>query len=180
MSTGAVGGASSATNNAAQQNDGQRGLKMDDFLKLMITEMQNQDPLNPLENHQILQQISQMREIEASDQLKRTLENVLLGQNLVSASAMIGKHIAGLTESNEEVTGVVERVSIDDSSSPRLHVGDHVLRLRNVRAILPGEQPAPDAPDPGESESNSAIGSGPESPQQPTDPDVPGIEESIS
>ena len=42
---------------------------LDDFLKLMIAELQNQDPLDPMENSEMLQQLSQMRSIGATDKL---------------------------------------------------------------------------------------------------------------
>src|SRR6476619_6266517 len=77
-------------------NDALRGLDMDQFLKLMIAELQNQDPLKPMENSEILQQISQIRDIGATDKMTSTLDAVLLEQNLSAASAMIGKQIHGL------------------------------------------------------------------------------------
>ncbi len=116
-------------------NDALRGLELADFLKLMITELQNQDPLSPLENTQILQQISQIREIESSSQLNNTLEAVLLGQNLSSASSLIGKEIRGLSDDGERIEGIVDRVSVTDGK-PKLHVGDKDVGLRNISEIL--------------------------------------------
>ena len=59
---------------ASQSNtdDALRGLGMDDFLKLMITQMQNQDPLDPMSNSEMLQQISQIRAIGATAELSET------------------------------------------------------------------------------------------------------------
>ena len=110
-------------------------LGMDEFLKMMITELQHQDPLNPMDNTQILEQIGQMREIVASDQLTDTLESVLLGQNLATASSMIGRLIVALTDDAGEITGRVDRVSIVDGE-PKLNVGEHTIDLRNVSQIL--------------------------------------------
>ena len=52
---------------------------MNTFLKLMITELQQQDPLNPMDNKDMLNQIAQIRAVGASDQLTKTLNSVLLG-----------------------------------------------------------------------------------------------------
>ena len=64
-----------------QQNptgkDAFQQLELGDFIKLMVTELQHQDPMNPMDNTQILQQMSQMRAIAASDQLNETLQSVL-------------------------------------------------------------------------------------------------------
>jgi len=120
------------------RNEALRGLDLDQFLKLMITELQNQDPLNPMENSEILQQITQIREIEATGRLSETLDAVLLGQNLNSASSMIGKKVralAGQGGEGEEVAGVVDRVSVADGK-PLLHIGDKSFALDRVREIV--------------------------------------------
>ena len=134
-STSGVGGTS---NNGSQgtNSDALRGLDMDQFLKLMIAELQNQDPLNPMENSEMLQQISQIREIGSTDKLTKTLDAVLLGQNLTTASGMIGALVSGLGEDLDPLAGVVERVSVTDGT-PRLHIGDRTMTLNNVGEVLP-------------------------------------------
>lgn len=88
-------------------------LDLDSFLNLMIAELQNQDPLNPLENDQLLAQISQIREVGATDRLTETLDSVLLGQNISSATNLIGAEVEALTDDGERVSGNVRRVTID-------------------------------------------------------------------
>ena len=83
-----------------------------DFLNLMIAELQNQDPLNPMENDELMAQIGQIREIEASDQLTQTLEAVLLGQNISSATNLIGADVRALNQTGDWVEGNVSIVSI--------------------------------------------------------------------
>ncbi len=85
---------------------------LDDFLKLMIVELQNQDPLNPLENDKLLAQISQIREVGATEQLSSTLNAVLLGQNISSATNLIGADVVALNESGQRVSGNVRVVTI--------------------------------------------------------------------
>jgi flagellar basal-body rod modification protein FlgD len=96
--------------------------------------MQNQDPLSPLENHQILQQISQIREIESTDRFRQTLDAVLLGQNLSNASGLIEKQVKALSDSGAEVAGVVQRVSVAEGDV-RVHIGEHSIKLTNIREI---------------------------------------------
>jgi flagellar basal-body rod modification protein FlgD len=134
METGAIG---STPSTAAEQdrNEALRDLDMDQFLQLMITELQNQDPLNPLDNAEILQQISQIREIGATGRLTETLEAVLLGQNLTSATGMIGKTVKALSDDAKEVSGLVDRVSVTNGET-RLHIGDKAIRLKNVKEVL--------------------------------------------
>ena len=135
METGAISSTPPAATGAQDRNDALRDLDMDQFLKLMITELQNQDPLNPLENAEILQQISQIREIGATGRLTETLESVLLGQNLTSATSMIGKTVKAMSDDAKEVSGLVDRVTVTDGE-PRLHIGDKAVRLKNVKEVL--------------------------------------------
>jgi len=104
-------------NNTDAIND----LELGTFLKLMIAELQNQDPLNPLDNKDMLAQISQIREVGATDKLTKTLESVLLGQNIASATNLIGADITALSDDAESVEGIVDRVSID-KGEPKLHI----------------------------------------------------------
>lgn len=114
---GAGSGSTSAT--SATGSDAFNDIDLNVFLNLMITELQNQDPLNPLENDELLAQISQIREVGATDKLTETLEAVLLGQNVSSATNLIGADVVALTDNGERVDGNVQSVTITDGQ-PRL------------------------------------------------------------
>jgi len=91
------------------------------FLKLLITELQNQDPLNPLDNSEMLAQINQIREVGATDRLTATLESVLLGQNIASSTNLIGADVDAVSDDNQRVSGTVTRVTIENGK-PKLHL----------------------------------------------------------
>jgi flagellar basal-body rod modification protein FlgD len=65
----------------------------DRFMKLLVTQMRNQDPLNPLDNAQVTSQLAQLSTVTGIDKLNETVSalnaNFLSGQNLQAAS-MIG------------------------------------------------------------------------------------------
>ncbi len=96
-------------------------LDLDAFLKLLITEMQNQDPLNPMDNSEMLAQINQLREIGSTDKLTSTLDSVLLGQNITSSTNLIDKEIQAVSDDGQKVSGTVTRVSIEEGQ-PKLHL----------------------------------------------------------
>lgn len=129
----------------ATKATGISGVKLDDFLKLLIAELQNQDPLNPTDNDKILQQISQIRSIESTTQLGETLESVKLGQNLASASALIDRQIRALADDGAEVEGKVSRVTVDKGIA-KLIVGDKTVTLSNLREIVAPTATAAPAP----------------------------------
>ncbi len=135
MDVSGVSGSSSATGRVAA--DALRDLDVDNFLQLMIAELQNQDPLNPMDNAQMLQQISQMRQIGATDSLSETLEAVLFGQSISNASSLIGREVRALGDDGNEVTGYVEKVAVADGQV-KVYLGTNAVSLSNIREILPG------------------------------------------
>jgi flagellar basal-body rod modification protein FlgD len=146
----AVGVPGTRGQQANEANQPLRELDLSEFIKLMVTELQNQDPLNPMENSEILSQISQIREIEASDKMTKTLEGlltsqdaVLLGQSLANAGTLIGKKVTGQAATTvdgevhiENVTGVVDRVSID-AGKATIHMGEKKFPLDKLLDIRP-------------------------------------------
>lgn len=142
METSGVGASSSAAS-SNDQNDALRGLELGNFIELMVAELQNQDPLDPMENTEILQQISQIREIDVSARMGETLDAVLAGQNFAAASSMVGKYVRALTDADGYTAGVVDSVSVIDGDI-QLHIGDQSVALDKVSEIF-NQQPDDDA-----------------------------------
>lgn len=126
-----------ASNN--NTNAGFNDVDLDEFLQLLITEMQNQDPLDPMENSEMLQQIGQIREIGATDALRDTLTQLSDSQQLVTASGLIGREVDALADDSTEVSGVVDRVTVetteDGARNIKVHVDQKTIDIRNVRQI---------------------------------------------
>ncbi len=108
-------------NQSLATTDAINDIDLGTFLEIMIAELQNQDPLNPLDNKDMLAQISQLREVGATDKLTETLESVLLGQNIASATSLIGADIDAVSDDNQRISGTVSRVSLEDGD-PKLHL----------------------------------------------------------
>lgn len=85
-----------ATQTTTQQDGGLAKLSSDYtmFLRLLTTQMQNQDPLSPMDSSQYTQQLVQYSQVEQSIQQTGALKDILarLGsQDMMQASALIGK-----------------------------------------------------------------------------------------
>ncbi|HEU5432969.1 MAG TPA: flagellar hook capping FlgD N-terminal domain-containing protein [Thermomicrobiales bacterium] len=112
-------------------------LTPDDFLKMLITELQNQDPMNPTDNGQILQQISEMSNIQATSSLTTSLNSMLTEQNLSAASALVGKTVQGLADDGSTASGVVDSVTIANGTA-KLNIGQQTVSLTNIQQITSG------------------------------------------
>ncbi|MGA7829278.1 MAG: flagellar hook assembly protein FlgD [Geobacteraceae bacterium] len=72
------------------------GMDKDDFLKLFITQLQNQDPLNPMDATQQLSQLAQLTQVEQSYNTNSNLQNIVsaLGDSSsLSAVSFVGKEV---------------------------------------------------------------------------------------
>jgi flagellar basal-body rod modification protein FlgD len=133
--------AAQATSPAATAGKGFNSFDSDQFMSLLIAEMQNQDPLEPMKNSDMVQQISQIRNIGATDQLTSTLSTLRESQELVTASGLIGQTVQGLADDASDVDGVVDRITVqvdseNDARKVKVHVGNQTMEIRNIRTIL--------------------------------------------
>lgn len=111
MSAGAISGAASAVTGAA----GAFGnLKSEDFIKIMISELANQDPFEPQDSGALLEQLSSLSNIESQQSLQSKLETLVLQNQIASAGGLIGKVVAGLDGANDSVEGQVQSVRVAD------------------------------------------------------------------
>ncbi len=68
----------------------------DDFLKLLVTQMRYQDPMNPMDNAQMTSQIAQLNTVEGINQLNTTVSSLqasLMATQSMQSASLIGKTI---------------------------------------------------------------------------------------
>ena len=135
----AVDVAAAAESTGQASKDAWSDVSLESFMKLLITELQSQDPLDPMNNKEILDQMSQIREIESNQHLSNTLESVMLGQTVSTAASLLGRTVSALSDNAEWIKGRVDKISIEDGI-PKLHVGDDTVDLKNVSEILPPQE----------------------------------------
>jgi flagellar basal-body rod modification protein FlgD len=90
---------------------GYSALTSEDFTKIIISELANQDPLSPSDTNALLQQLSTIRSIQSDIDLSDKLKTLVTENQLASASNMIGKVVGGLDEENFRVIGQANSVS---------------------------------------------------------------------
>jgi len=91
------------------------GLKTEDFIKMMVTQLQNQDPLEPAKNQELLAQMSQIGQLESQTQLQESLKGLVLQNSLGAAGNLIGRMVQGMDDNGEELEGVVSSVRVEDN-----------------------------------------------------------------
>lgn len=104
----AVSSISSPNPNLGQ---GVSGLTTEDFTKLILTELSNQDPLAPNDTNTLLQQMSTLRSIQSNMDLSSNLSDITQQNEFIAAAAMIGKKVSGLNVDLERTQDTVTSVS---------------------------------------------------------------------
>ena len=138
MTTSGVGstsgtGSTSSTSKKSNPYD----LKTEDFIKMMITQLQNQDPTEPVKNEELLAQMSQISQLQSSSTLTTTLQGLNLQNQIGSASSLIGKSVKGLDSNGAPVGGIVNSIKVVGNNVQLQLDSGQALGLGNVTDIAP-------------------------------------------
>ncbi len=91
--------------------DGKLG--KEDFLQLLVLQLQMQDPLEPVKNEDFIAQLAQFNSLEQLVNLNTTMEDFNKLQTLTSSSALLGKEVEAQDDSGATVEGIVKEVQFD-------------------------------------------------------------------
>ncbi len=106
-------------------------LDKDAFLRLLVEQLKNQDPLDPLKNEDFIAQLAQFNSLEEMINLNESFATMAQAQQLSQASGLVGQTIAFQDSEGEMYTGMVESVTVEDGV-PALQVGDHSVSLDDI------------------------------------------------
>jgi flagellar basal-body rod modification protein FlgD len=113
----------SATNPVKSANDAGSA---DRFLKLLVTQLQNQDPLNPLDNAQITSQMAQINTVSGIEKLNTTVQGLngqFMQMQVLQGTALVGRDVTlpgnklaledGAGTAGFELAGPADRVTVE-------------------------------------------------------------------
>ena len=101
-------------------------LDKDAFLKLLLTELKYQDPLNPTDDKAFIAQMAQFSTLEQMQNMSKVL-------SLSQSCSMIGRQISAQTK-DREISGIAEAVVIRNGA-PYIRVGGDEAALESVTSI---------------------------------------------
>ncbi len=109
-----------------------------DYMKLLITQLQNQNPLEPLNNNEMASQLAQFSQLQQLESMNSSFAEVLAVANHTYANSLIGKEVSFLGETAAGAVdiqrGVVEQVYKQNEEN-FLIVGDYVLGLEDIISV---------------------------------------------
>ncbi|MDT8901296.1 flagellar hook capping FlgD N-terminal domain-containing protein [Anaeroselena agilis] len=121
-----TGTTDTGTTTTRQAND---SMGKDEFLKLLITQLQNQDPLSPMNDTDFIAQMAQFSGLEQ-------MQNMNTMMQTTKATSMIGSLVTWANDKGELLSGVVTGVQIVNGQ-PKLMIGDTQIDVDKVATVEP-------------------------------------------
>jgi len=131
MSISALSTATNA-NSSSGQTQRKVTLNQEDFLNLLITQLQNQDPTAPMDSTQMASQMAQFSTLNALNDISTSLQNLNASQatlTTLQASSLIGKTV-NVNGNTLSVTGVTV-----ENGTTYLNCGSEKISLSDITAI---------------------------------------------
>ena len=111
-------------------------MSSEDFMQIIFTELQQQDPFEPNDSSALLDQLNSIRQIESDISMTEKLEDIVFQNQLSSAGNLLGKAVQGILPTGDAVAGtVLSVVRQGDAVSLELSSG-WMLPMDNVEVIV--------------------------------------------
>jgi flagellar basal-body rod modification protein FlgD len=106
-----------------------------DFLQLLVMQLKNQDPLNPIDDREFISQMAQLSSLEATNQLSSQVGQMAAAQQQLGALALVGREVEYSDGSGGTARGKVSGLRLG-SSAPILRIDDREVPLDQVQTVL--------------------------------------------
>ncbi len=107
-------------------------LGKDDFLKLLLTQLSNQDPTSPMENTEFIAQMAQFSSLEQMTNMSNEFAKLANMLNSNEAVSLLGKNVQ-ITSGDTAVTGIVEAVT--RGSDPQVQINGMLYSMDEINAV---------------------------------------------
>jgi flagellar basal-body rod modification protein FlgD len=132
-------GSGGAATSSAPATNAFSSLDTDQFVKIIFTELSNQDPMQPNDSQALLEQLSSLRNIQSGIDLSNKLNTLVAQNEMAAASGLIGHTISGIGEDNQRTQGVVRSVIRTTDGGAVLRLDNNALvRMSNMDQVLSG------------------------------------------
>lgn len=141
MSTiGAVGATTPSGTNASTSTTGTtQTLGQDAFLKLLVTQMQQQDPTQPMDNTQFISQMAQFSSLQEMQTMNTSMNTFISDAQFSQLNGLMGKTVTGTQPGqNTAVTGVVTGLQISNGLM-YLQVNNQLIDPASITTVSSGQ-----------------------------------------
>ena len=105
------------------------------FMKLLVTQLSNQDPSSPMDSTQMVAQTAQLASMEQLTSLNSTTKSNYQSQMQSTATTMLGKSVSWTDSNGAAQTGKVGSIAFSSTGVPQLTIGSTTIALTAVTAV---------------------------------------------
>ena len=105
-----------------------------EFLNLLVTQLQNQDPLEPVKQEQFISQLTEISTLESVEKLNVRFDQMLEVQELSQGASLAGKNVRYL-ENGRTFSGTVEEVTFQQGKTGAV-INGQTVDLQNILSVL--------------------------------------------
>lgn len=131
-----IGAPTSVPGTAAPAGGGLGALDGNAFLQLMVAQMKYQNPFEPMDTSQMLQQTASLTTVETLQQVAAGQRALMGIQQATVASSLMGQEVKALSLDGGELAGVVEKVNFT-ADGPVLTIEGEEVPIGNVIELRP-------------------------------------------
>ena len=122
----ATAATTSTTSTKKTDAGGNQVLGKDDFLKLMVAQMKNQDPMNPADDKDNIAQMAQFSSLEQITNLATAVQDLSNRMSLTQNVGLLGHDVTYTKDDGSSTSGAVDGLQIKADGSATLSVGGQV------------------------------------------------------
>lgn len=111
-----------------------KSLDKEAFLRLLVEQLKNQDPMNPQDSSQFIAQLATFSSLEQLTNLNEGVQQMKHCQDMMQASTLIGKQVEIQTDDDAIVSGTVEKVVVG-SDNVKVFVDGHSYDMDTITLI---------------------------------------------
>ncbi|WP_375387800.1 flagellar hook capping FlgD N-terminal domain-containing protein [uncultured Amnibacterium sp.] len=105
------------------------------FMKLLVTQLSNQDPSSPMDSSQMVAQTAQLASMEQLTSLNSTTTSTHQSQMQSTATSMLGRSVSWTDSNGAAQTGKVASISFSSTGAPQLTIGSSTVALTAITGV---------------------------------------------
>lgn len=137
MASSAISSVMASTTSAVATTSSKNKTDQDDFMTLLLAQLKNQDPLEPMDSTAMMSQLAQLNSLNALLAIQSSLDELNKSQSMSYASSLLGKTITAIPDVNDSssaITGVVTSM-LTDNGKTTVQVDGNDIDISSIVAV---------------------------------------------
>jgi len=110
-------------------------LGKDDFLKLLVSQLSHQDPMNPVDDKDFMGQMAQFTSVEQLTNMAASIDRMSSASQTTQSVALLGRTVSWKKDGDSTGEGVASSVDFGTDGAITIHVGDETVAPGEIVSV---------------------------------------------